>query len=94
MKLSSTDIYNYQTQKRPSVRSELPERQQSWHHIMSPPGLVITLLLSVLLQTNPALMDLVNILSKLPPVTIEPFKQEGKHIYITFYIEFKEIRGV
>ena len=61
---------------------------------MSPPGLVITLLLSVLLQTNPALMDLVNILSKLPPVTIEPFKQEGKHIYITCYIEFKEIRGV
>ena len=54
---------------------------------MSPPGLVITLLLSVLLQTNPALMDLVNILSKLPPVTIEPFKQEGKNIYITFYIE-------
>ena len=40
-------------------------------------GVVITVL-SLLIQTNIVLVDLVNILSKLPSVTIEPYKQERK----------------
>ena len=39
---------------------------------------VVITVLSLLIQTNIVLVDLVNILSKLPSVTIEPYKQERK----------------
>ena len=48
-------------------------------------GVVTTVLCVLILQTNIVLMDLVNILSKLPSVTIEPYKQERKQ-NINMYI--------